>query len=102
MTALRRRRKRIMEHPADDVLLRFLLGAASRQENRAVVTHLLARCPRCAAALRQMKLPPVDPAAYDEALDRFAAEFRKPLRGDERCREPRPNATQMWPGSPRP
>jgi hypothetical protein len=34
----------------------------------------MARCPSCAAALRTVKPgPPVDPSAYDEALDRFAA-----------------------------
>lgn len=65
-----------MDHPAEDVLLRFLLGAASRQENRQIVRHLLARCPSCAAALRRMKPdgpiePPVDPAEYDQALDRI-------------------------------
>ncbi len=70
-----------MEHPADDVLLRFLLGATDRQENRQVVRHLLARCPRCAAALRRMRKeptldPPLSPDAYDAALDRAAARLR--------------------------
>lgn len=66
-----------MDHPAEDVLVRLLLGLTSRQESRQVVRHLLARCPTCAAALRTMKPePPVDPGAYDETLDRFATRLR--------------------------
>lgn len=71
-----------MEHPADDVLLRFILGATDRQENRQVVRHLLSRCPSCAAKLRRMwKEPPLDPPlgpdAYDAALDRTARWLRE-------------------------
>jgi hypothetical protein len=71
-----------MEHPAEDVVFRFLLGASSRQENRQIVRHLLARCPSCAKALRKAlrKMrpePPADPRAYDETLDRFAARLPK-------------------------
>lgn len=69
-----------MEHPAEDVLLRFFLGTTSRQENRQIVKHLLARCPVCAAALRSVKPGPVDPSAYDEALDRFAVKLRELAR----------------------
>ncbi len=77
-----------MEHPAADVLLRFFLGTASRQENRQIVRHLLSRCPACAAALKEMKPePPGDPGAYDEALDRFAARLRE-LAGAERNGRP--------------
>ena len=69
-----------MEHPTEDVLLRFILGGTSRQENRQVVRHLLSRCPHCAAALRTLSRqpplgPPPDPTAYQEALDRFAAKL---------------------------
>ena len=63
-----------MEHPAEDVLRRFFLVAASREENRQVVRHLLARCPACAAALKRLRLepmPPVAPGAYDGALARL-------------------------------
>jgi hypothetical protein len=67
-----------MEHPEDDVLFRFLQGAASRQENRLIVRHLLSRCPRCAKRLRTMRPePPLEPGAYDPALDRFAARLRE-------------------------
>jgi hypothetical protein len=67
-----------MEHPADDVLFRFLLGTSSPEENRQVVRHLLARCQVCAETLRKMKRePPVEPDAYDEALDRCTARLRK-------------------------
>jgi hypothetical protein len=72
-----------MEHPAEEDLFRFLLGATSRQENRQIVRHLLSRCPACAAALKAMRPePPVDPGAYDGALDRFAARLRE-LEGAE-------------------
>lgn len=71
-----------MEHPPEHVLLRFTLGATSRQENRQLVRHLLARCP---AALRKMwteppAAPPISPDAYDQALDRCAEKLRKLLR----------------------
>jgi hypothetical protein len=65
------------QHPAEGDLLRFLVAATSRQENRQIVRHLLTRCPACAAALRAMRPePPVDPGAYDGALERFAARLR--------------------------
>jgi len=71
-------RRQTMENPTEDVLLRFVLGATDRQENRQVVRHLLARCPTCAAALRSIRrepplCPPPDPGAYDQAFDRVAA-----------------------------
>ena len=71
-----------MEHPPEEVLLRFVLGATSGEENHQVVRHLLARCPSCAAALRKMLAeppldPPLAPEAYDAALDRVAARLRK-------------------------
>ncbi len=52
-----------MEHPSQDALLRFVLGAASRQENRLIVRHLLARCPACAAAVRECWPGEVDGSA---------------------------------------
>lgn len=71
-----------MEHPPQDVLLRFALCTASREENRKVVRHLLARCPSCAARLRELLNqppldPPIDPEAYDQALDRLVARARE-------------------------
>jgi hypothetical protein len=66
------------EHPSDEDLFRFVLGATSRLENRAIVRHLLARCPACAAVLKRVKPePPGEPADYDEALDRLAARLRE-------------------------
>jgi len=62
-----------MEHPTAEILLRFSLATASRQESRQVVRHLLARCPACAAVLKGLLAPPVDPGVYDQALDRLAA-----------------------------
>jgi hypothetical protein len=32
------------EHPHPNLLLRFLLGEASKSENRAVIRHLLTGC----------------------------------------------------------
>jgi hypothetical protein len=66
------------EHPSDEALLRFVLGATSRLENRTIVRHLLARCPACAAVLKRVKPePPGKPADYDEALHRLAAWLRE-------------------------
>ncbi len=90
-----------MEHPADDVLLRFVLGATSRQENRQVVRHLLSRCPACAVTLRSLWQeppigPPPDPGAYDEAFDRLGR-LITPLRRRE-CQEPAgPSARNGFP-----
>jgi anti-sigma factor RsiW len=74
-----------MEHPSPDLLLRFLLGTTSRPENRQVVRHLLARCPTCAATLRQLRRepplsPPPSPEGYDPAFDRAAVFVRELLQ----------------------
>lgn len=74
-----------MEHPPPDLLLRFRLGSASPPENRQVVRHLLARCPACAAALRQLRhepplsLPP-SPEDYAPAIGRAVAFVRELLQ----------------------
>jgi hypothetical protein len=41
-------------HPAPAKLGSFLRGELSREENRAVVRHLLTGCPDCAAVLRSL------------------------------------------------
>ena len=41
----------------EDVLRRFAAGTASREENRRVVRHLLARCEPCGAAIRSYLRP---------------------------------------------
>jgi anti-sigma factor RsiW len=70
-----------MEHPTEDVLLRFVLCASTRQENRLVVRHLLARCPTCAATLRQLRneppCQPPRPEEYDAAFARAVASLRE-------------------------
>ena len=86
-----------MKHPADDVLLRFILGTTDRQENRQVVRHLLARCPACAAILRKMRKeppanPPISPEVYDAALDRAAAWLREITGGTNPAPRPSPAA----------
>ncbi|HEY0554830.1 MAG TPA: hypothetical protein VGG20_11230 [Thermoanaerobaculia bacterium] len=61
-----------MDHPSEDTLKRFAAGTASREENRAVVVHLLKGCPACARILRALMEPnPVARADYEEPLDRF-------------------------------
>lgn len=74
-----------MECPRPDVLLRFLLGTTSRPESRLVVRHLLARCPACAATLRQLRhepplSPPPAPADYVPAFDRADVWVRELLQ----------------------
>jgi hypothetical protein len=41
-------------HPASARLGSFLRGELSREDNRALVRHLLAGCPDCAAVLRPL------------------------------------------------
>ena len=61
-----------MDHPSEDTLKRFAAGTGSREENRAVVAHLLKGCPACARILRALMEPdPVTRASYEEPLDRF-------------------------------
>lgn len=61
-----------MDHPIpDDTLERFLNGQASREENRAVVAHLLQGCPSCSRALQALAGPPAPDVSYEEALDRL-------------------------------
>jgi hypothetical protein len=61
-----------MEHPSEETLKRFAAGTGSREENRAVVAHLLKGCPACARILRALMEPnPVARTDYEEPLDRF-------------------------------
>jgi hypothetical protein len=58
-------------------LERFAGGAASPQENRTIVIHLLKGCSTCALALRELdRGRPAAIGAYDKALDRFENELR--------------------------
>jgi len=63
---------RPMEHPDAETIRRFACVAATRDENRIIVRHLLRGCPECAIELTRSWLSPltVDPCAYDKALDR--------------------------------
>src|SRR5262245_19178292 len=47
----RKRRKRLLDHPAPSLLLRFLSGDLSAEEKLSVVRHLLGGCERCSAAV---------------------------------------------------
>ena len=61
-----------MDHPSEDTLKRFSAGTGAREENRAVVAHLLKGCPACAKTLRLLMEPdPVTRASYEQPLDRF-------------------------------
>ena len=61
-----------MDHPSDETLKRFAAGTASREENRAVVVHLVKGCSACARKLRELMEPEaVSRASYEAALDRF-------------------------------
>jgi hypothetical protein len=69
-----------MDHPADEVLRRFAALEGSRQENRLVVQHLLAKCAECAAKVREAFRPQIDPAEHDAALSRVFDSFLEPPR----------------------
>ncbi len=59
-----------MTHIPEATLKRFAEGTASRDENRQVVRHLLARCPACAASIRSFLRPPVSEESYGELIAR--------------------------------
>jgi hypothetical protein len=46
-----------MNHPSEETLKRFAAGTSTREENRAVVAHLLKKCPACARTLRSLMGP---------------------------------------------
>ena len=61
-----------MDHPSDQTLKRFAAGKSAREENRAVVAHLLKGCGRCAVKLKAFIEPDsVAGQAYDPVLDKF-------------------------------
>lgn len=61
-----------MDHPSEETLKRFVAGAASREENCAVVAHLLKTCTSCAARIRSLVQPEaILRDAYADALERF-------------------------------
>lgn len=69
-----------MDHPADEILVRFVKGTASRDESRAVVSHLLKGCILCARRIRALMEPnAVAAGSYDVALDRFSRELIESL-----------------------
>jgi len=76
-----------MDHPPRDVLLRFALDTANRQENRLVVRHLLTRCPSCAAVVRELVLKPSPsgPESYEPAFVNLAS-FLETLCDEEEDR----------------
>jgi len=64
------------EHPSEEILKRFVAGAASSQESRAVVAHLLKGCAPCATKIRRLMEPDsVAGGSYEKALDRFDQEL---------------------------
>lgn len=69
-----------MDHPSEETLKRFAAGTGSREENRAVVAHLVKGCSACARKLRDLMEPdPVPRSSYEPALDRFDQELIESL-----------------------
>jgi hypothetical protein len=61
-----------MDHPSEDTLKRFASGTASREENRAVVEHLVKGCSVCARKIRALIEPErVSRSSYEAPLDQF-------------------------------
>lgn len=64
-----------MDHPVSrESLKRFATGAATRQENRTIVAHLLNGCAECARQIHQGVRPEVPEDAYDSVLARMNGE----------------------------
>ena len=68
----------MQNHPISRTSLEsFVLGTASPQENRTIVTHLLQGCPTCAGTLRELnRSKPAPAGAYERSLDGFERELR--------------------------
>ncbi len=68
------------DHPSMETLKRFAKGTGSRDENRAVIAHLIQECTGCSETLRALMEPePVAGATYDEPLDQFDPEYLQNL-----------------------
>ena len=68
------------QHPSDEILKRFANGKASREEGRAVVAHLLKRCPPCATKIKAFLEPrPVAGGSHEAVLKRFEEGVREKL-----------------------
>jgi len=65
-------------HPEEAMLAAFLRGELDRNQNRAVVRHLLTDCPACVATTRRLT-PPGDPLPGLEALLREMVAGGEPL-----------------------
>lgn len=71
-------------HPAGEELQRFVAGAATPEECRRVVVHLLHGCEPCALLLRGLLRPAPPPeGAYEELLLKLARQLKHlPARRD--------------------
>ena len=70
-----------MDHPSEETLRRFAAGTATREENRAVVSHLVKGCKECGRKLRALMEPEsVSAVDYEAALDRFDRELMETLQ----------------------
>jgi hypothetical protein len=87
-----------VEHPSNEVLMRFANGKASRKESRGVVAHLLKSCRSCQEKIKAFLEPhPVARGAHEEVLDRFQEGLARKLdEGDETD----PKLAPPVPGSP--
>jgi hypothetical protein len=78
-----------VDHPAEETLKRFASGAATPQENRAVVVHLLKGCADCSVKLRSFLEPESVPdQTYEGVLDRFDAGLLETLEMSVSFRPP--------------
>jgi hypothetical protein len=65
--------------PSESALERLAAGAASSEELRGMVAHLLRGCPECVGRLGELLHRPVAEGAYDAVLDRFEEGLRAAL-----------------------
>ena len=62
-----------MDHPvSQNSLERFAAGKSSREENQAVVAHLLKGCPSCSGQMGAYLRPEIAADAYDAIFARLS------------------------------
>src|SRR4030095_4732283 len=92
-----------MDHPSAKTLKRFVSRAASREESRIRVAHLLKGCAECAGQLKSLLEPEsIAGKHYDSALNRFDEGLLKALEGSISPEEILRNLLREDPPSPDP
>jgi hypothetical protein len=82
------------EHPHPDLLRRFLRAEASKNENGAVVRHLLSGCQECLAVTR-----PVWQAVDRLACRKPKVKPKRPARSSSKARPADPAYLDIHPGA---